>query len=149
MSALYDTANPLLYGILKSYAKHNKENPTETERILWKFIKKSQLGEPFRRQHIIGDFIADFVCIPAHLIIEVDGGYHQLPEQQADDKERTAWLNNQGYEVLRFTNEEVLFDIDNVIMKIKDKVYETDMRKFFIYLVLSDIKPFPVPFCSL
>lgn len=122
MSAMYDTANPMLYGILKSYAKQKKENPTEAEQILWRYLQKSQLGESFRRQHIIGDFIADFVCLSAHLIIEVDGGYHQLPEQQTNDKERTEWLNKQGYEVLRFTNEEVLFDIENVIKKIKVKL---------------------------
>ena len=122
MSAMYATANPLLYGMLKSYAKKNKENPTETEQLLWKYLQKSQLGKPFRRQHIIGEFIADFVCLPAHLVIEVDGGYHQLPEQQASDEERTKWLNEQGYEVLRFTNDEVLFDTDKVITRIKEKL---------------------------
>lgn len=119
MSAMYDTANPLLYGLLKGYVKHNRENPTEAEQVLWKHLQKSQLGQPFRRQHIIGDFIVDFVCLPARLIIEVDGGYHQLPDQQISDEERANWLRSRGYSVLRFKNEEVLFDIERVINVIK------------------------------
>ena len=122
MSTTYETADPLLYGKLKEYARQNKENPTEAERILWRYLQKSQLGKPFRRQHIIGAFIVDYVCLPARLVIEVDGGYHQLPDQQISDEERSDWLNRRGYKLLRFTNEEVIFDTDKVRTIIKEKL---------------------------
>jgi len=118
----YETADPFLYSLLKDFAKKLKANPTEAEKVLWNYLKGSQLGKPFRRQHIIGEFIADFICLPAHLIIEIDGGYHQLPEQQLSDEQRTDWLNQHGYSVIRFTNEQVLFDIDNVILTIKNNI---------------------------
>ena len=118
----YKTADPFLYSLLKDFAKRQKANPTEAEKVLWNYLKGSQLGKPFRRQHIIGEFIADFICLPAHLIIEIDGGYHQLPEQQLSDDQRTDWFNQHGYSVIRFTNEQVLFDIDNVILTIKNNI---------------------------
>ena len=82
-------------------------------------LRAGELGQPFKRQHIIGEFIADFVCLPAKLIIEVDGKYHQLPEQQASDEERQEWLEAKGFTVLRFTNEEVICNTDNVIETIE------------------------------
>lgn len=82
---------------------------------MWKALKDSNLGVRFRRQHIIGDYIADFVCIEKGVIIEIDGDYHQQPEQTEGDKVRTTWLNANGFDVLRFSNEDVLGDIDNVI----------------------------------
>ena len=119
MAYIYETANPILYNLLKDFAKRQRANPTDAEKILWNYLKRNQLGKSFRKQHIIGEFIADFICLPAQLIIEVDGGYHQLPEQQVSDEERTQWLNQYGYRVIRFTNEQILFDIDNVIKTIK------------------------------
>ena len=119
MAYSYETSDPVLYSLLKDFAKKLKKNPTDAEKVLWGYLKGGQLGQPFRRQHIIGEFIADFLCLPAHLIIEVDGGYHQLPEQQVDDETRTQWLNQRGYRVIRFTNEQVIFDTDNVIEAIK------------------------------
>ena len=118
----YETADPILYKLLKDYAKRQRQNPTIAERVLWEYLKRGQLGQPFRKQHIIGEFIADFICLPVRLIIEVDGGYHQLPEQQVDDETRTQWLNKQGFRVIRFTNEQVLFDTDNVIQEIKKNI---------------------------
>jgi 5-methyltetrahydrofolate--homocysteine methyltransferase len=115
----YQTADPCLYGLLKELAKKNRNNPTEAESILWECLSDSYLGQPFKRQHIIGEFIADFICIPAKVIIEVDGGYHQLPEQQISDEQRQEWLEAQGYTVIRFTNEEVIEDIDNVLETIE------------------------------
>jgi 5-methyltetrahydrofolate--homocysteine methyltransferase len=83
------------------------------------------MGQPFRRQHIIGEFIADFVCLPTKLIIELDGRYHSLPEQHISDEQRTQWLQHQGYRVVRFTNEQVLYDLENTIKNIKELIYET------------------------
>ncbi len=115
----YETANPMLYSLLKDFAKKNRANPTDAEKRIWEFLKAGQLGAPFRKQHIIGEYIADFICLPKKLIIEIDGGYHQLPNQQTSDEIRTQCLEENGFRVIRFTNEEVLFDIDNVIKTIK------------------------------
>ena len=82
------------------------------------------MGVTFKRQHIIGDYIADFVCLSHKLIIELDGGYHQIPQQQKSDEERTTWLGERGYKVIRFTNEELFNGLDNVIRKIEDELYE-------------------------
>ena len=122
MAYSYETADPILYSLSKDFAKKQRMNPTDSEKVLWEYLKGNQLGQPFRKQHVIGEFIADFICLPAHLIIEVDGGYHQLPEQQVDDKTRTQWLNQRGYKVIRFTNEQVMFDIENVIKEIKKNI---------------------------
>ena len=119
MSHSYETADPILYGRLKEFAKRQKTNPTDAEKLLWQYLKAGQLGQPFRRQHIIGEFIADFICLPACLVVEVDGGYHQLPDQQVADEIRTQWLNTHGFKVIRFTNEQVLFDTDKVITEIR------------------------------
>lgn len=115
----FKTADPFLYDLLKGFANENRKKSTEAETVLWDCIKGRQLGHPFRRQHIIGEFIADFACIPAKLVIEIDGGYHQLPEQQTSDEQRQEWLESQGFTVIRFTNEEVISDIDNVLETIE------------------------------
>ena len=103
-------------------AKEKRKNPTEAEGLLWQHLKNKQLGRKFRRQHVIGNFIVDFVDLSSGLIIEVDGGYHTLPEQKILDDERSKILNNKGYRILRFTNEEVIADINNVISKIKSSL---------------------------
>ena len=120
MAYSYETAYEAWYEMLAEFAKDNRKNPTEAESLLWEVLKKRQLGKPFRRQHIIGDFIVDFICLPAKLIVEVDGGYHNIENQQILDKKRTEWLEKKGYKVIRFTNEEVLYDTKNVIIKLKN-----------------------------
>src|SRR5690606_32076531 len=92
---------------------------TEAEAMLWNVLSGKNLGGyKFRRQHIIGPFIADFICLKKNLIIEVDGSIHQLPENKATDEERTAWLKKEGYRVIRFQNNEVLYQIGSVQEKI-------------------------------
>ncbi len=109
----YETADPTLYGRLKEFVKSNRSQPTEPENILWQILRGKKLdGYKFRRQHIIGPFIADFVSLKNRLIIEVDGLIHQLPQNIESDKERTLWLYGKGFEVMRFTNEEVKTKID-------------------------------------
>ena len=112
------TADPRLYGVLKEFAEENRKNPTEVECVLWNTLKAKGVGLKFRRQHIIEDFIVDFFCNEKKLTIELDGGYHRVPEQMKKDEERTARLQELGYTELRFTNEQVLCDIDNVIKEI-------------------------------
>lgn len=119
MAYAYETADAFSYTLLKNFAKENRKNMTDAEEYLWRFLKKNQLGVPFRKQHIIGMFIADFFCLPSKLIIEIDGLYHSIPEQQISDEERTKWLKDKGYKVIRFTNEEVLYETNKVLTTIK------------------------------
>jgi len=122
MSYEYQTADPTLYPLLRDYARKNRNNPTEAESLLWDYLKADGLGVTFKRQQIIGDYIADFVCISSKLIVELDGGYHQLPQQQINDSQRTEWLESRGYKVLRFTNEELFNGINNVLDKINENL---------------------------
>lgn len=114
------TADPMMYGLLKQYAEENRNKPTEAESVLWEALKGKGIGDKFRRQHIISDFIVDFFCAELGLIIEVDGGYHNYPPQMKSDAERTEALSQLGYIEIRFTNEEVLGDIDGVLHKISN-----------------------------
>jgi 5-methyltetrahydrofolate--homocysteine methyltransferase len=115
----WETANRANYGLLKEHAKKMRNQPTDAEKRLWEELSGKQLQNyKFRRQHIIGDYIADFICLKENVIVEVDGLIHQLPENQVSDAERTAWLNAEGYQVIRFLNNEVLFEMDKVLSKI-------------------------------
>ena len=91
--------------------------------MLWNYLRYDSLGITFKRQHIIGEYIADFVCLSKKVIIELDGGYHQLPQQQISDAERTYWLEGKGYKVIRFPNEEIINHIDEVLEIVKDNLY--------------------------
>jgi very-short-patch-repair endonuclease len=86
------------------------------ERRLWEALRKLKLG--VRRQAPIGPYIADFAYHAAKLVIEIDGYYHSMPERQASDAERDAWLARQGYRVLRFSDGEVLNEIEYVVDRI-------------------------------
>ncbi|MBX3241301.1 MAG: dihydropteroate synthase [Chitinophagaceae bacterium] len=117
----YKTADPMLYGVLKEYAVRQKQNPMEAEKVLWEFLKGKKLENyKFRRQHIILQFITDFVCLRKKLIIELDGGIHNLPESKISDQQRTDILKEKGYTVIRFSNDEVLQDTNNVLNKITE-----------------------------
>ena len=115
----YNTASPDRYLLLKEFAQINKQFPTDSERLLWEHLRAKQLSVKFNRQHIIGDYIVDFICIEKKLIIEVDGGYHSEYEQIEKDEFRTQRLNDMGFSVIRFKNEEISGDISNVLNKIK------------------------------
>ena len=115
----WQTANPYNYGLLKKYAIEMRYKPTGAESILWDALSGKKLeGFKFRRQHIIGNYIADFICLRENIIVELDGAIHQLPENIASDEERTSWLRSEGYQVIRFTNDDVLFNLDVVLNKI-------------------------------
>jgi len=115
----WKTADPVNYRLLKEFCKRMRNVPTDAERVLWKALSGKKLeGYKFRRQHIIGSYIADFICLKENLIIEVDGLIHQLPDNIASDEERTKWLLEQGYKVIRFTNEEVIYRPNEVLDKI-------------------------------
>jgi leucyl-tRNA synthetase len=116
----YHTTNPLDWNVLKDHAKEMRKQPTEAENVLWQNIRANQLGFKIRRQQVISNYIADFVYISKKIIIEVDGKIHDFQKEQ--DESRTQELNKLGYEVIRFSNEEVLFDIEGVLTKIKSKL---------------------------
>jgi len=93
-----------------------RKDPTPTERKLWSRIRNDQLGVNFRRQHAVGNFIPDFVCIEKKLILELDGSQHL--EQQGYDDDRTKYLESLGYKVIRFWNNDVMKNMDGVILSI-------------------------------
>jgi len=116
----YETASPDIYPLLKAFARENRKNATVAEQVLWEHIRHDALGVKIQRQHIIGDFIVDFLAPNERLIIEVDGAYHAEPRQKSDDELRTGILEGKGYKVIRFSNEDVLYDTDMTINKIKE-----------------------------
>lgn len=115
----YETADASLYKVLQERALQHRNYPTQAEAVLWEYLKGNRLGAKFRRQHLIGQYIPDFVCFSKQLIVEVDGGYHFIGDQLISDEQRTAYLESFGYQVIRFTNEEVLADTQNVLQKIR------------------------------
>ena len=124
----YKTASPDRYELLKAYARKNRKNATLAESVLWEHIRDNALGVKFLRQHVIGDYIADFLSRKGNLIIEVDGGYHAERQQQEDDILREHDLERMGYHIIRFSNEEVLYDIDKVIEQIEHYFNGTENR---------------------
>ena len=118
----YKTASPDRYELLRSFARENRKNMTLAECVLWEAIRNGNLGHKFLRQHIIGDYIVDFLCRDKKLIIEVDGGYHAERKQHENDEVRASWLESQGYSVIRFSNEQILHDLDSVLNEIVLKI---------------------------
>lgn len=119
------TAKPEGYKRLKEFARTLRNNQTPAEAKLWERLRKRQLaGHKFLRQHIIGQFIADFYCVEKKLVIEVDGSHHQLPEVEVSDDQRTAILNANGIRVFRYTNEEVFTQIEEVVSSITQVLQE-------------------------
>ena len=117
------------FHFLEQKAKEMRENMTEAETLLWEALKSKHIGDKFRRQHIIGNFIADFVCLSKRLVIEVDGGYHTDDTQQGLDEGRAEELKQLGFEVIRFTNEEVLNNLDKVVLQITEKLSSLPNQK--------------------
>ncbi|UOQ51194.1 endonuclease domain-containing protein [Hymenobacter cellulosivorans] len=105
---------------LKEHARANRKNSTPAEKRLWQELRAQKMGAPFRRQHAIQQFIVDFVCLPAWLIIEVDGSIHDDLSQAEYDGGRTHDLQEAGFLVLRFTNEAVLHSTPQVLQAITE-----------------------------
>jgi very-short-patch-repair endonuclease len=99
---------------MSEYARKLRKNLSDAERVLWQILRNRQLaGWKFRRQHPIGPFIVDFVCIEKKLVVEVDGGQHATSLQE--DTKRTRYLENKGYRVVHFWNNDVLRESDSVL----------------------------------
>src|SRR5205814_616662 len=99
-----------------------RKNHTHEEQIMWQLLRANKTGFHIRRQHIIGSYIVDFACLDKLVTMEIDGGYHNNPEIQFYDKERTAFLKANGFTELRFTNEEIKRDANAVIKKITEEL---------------------------
>ena len=112
-------------GNLKQYSRQLRENMTDAERQLWSKIRMKQLkGCQFYRQKPIGDYIVDFFCPRAKLIIEVDGSQHFINETIEYDRIREEYVRSLGLKVLRFTNTEVLKHVEGVVERIEEEMNE-------------------------
>ncbi|RKE04289.1 endonuclease domain-containing protein [Marinifilum flexuosum] len=108
-------------------AKELRKNMTDTEKILWEYIRNRRFkGLKFRRQHPIDIFIADFYCHELKLIIELDGKIHNTSENQEYDEGRTAELRYLGVQVIRFTNEEIDCDIKGALRRLEEFINNMD-----------------------
>lgn len=107
---------------LKPYRQSLRNNATKAERFLWFFLKGNQFeNRKFRRQQSIGYYIVDFYCASEKLCIELDGEAHYTEEGKKYDIERTKYVQEQGYQVIRFENKIVLEKIEYVLEEIKNK----------------------------
>jgi len=96
-------------------AEQLRQNMTDAERALWRHLRSRQLsGHKFRRQQPLGPYIVDFVCLEKRLVIELDGGQHAITDQACYESDRTVWLEQSGYQVLRFWNHDVLQSIEAI-----------------------------------
>jgi very-short-patch-repair endonuclease len=100
-----------------------RREPTRAERILWRALRNKQAGAKFIRQHPIGPYIADFFCFEARLVIEVDGDQHALDDGLRHDAARDAYLRLQGMTVKRYSNHDVLTNIQGVMNEILDMLH--------------------------
>jgi leucyl-tRNA synthetase len=115
----------LLIGIAREY----RSNQTEAEDVLWLAVRANKTGYKIRRQHIINGYIADFINLEKQVIIEVDGDIHLTDEQKEKDGQRTSILNQLGFDVIRFTNEEILSDPSGVAKQIKAYLDKAPSRR--------------------
>ena len=105
--------------ISKKIASNLRRHQTDAEKALWLKLRSKQLaGMKFRRQQAIGPYIVDFVNFDDRLVIEIDGGQHSRHKIRTDDEKRTMWLQQQGYDIIRFWDNEVLQNIDGVLENI-------------------------------
>ena len=114
---------------------------TKAEQVLWQELRGSKLGYKFRRQVSIGSFVVDFYCHELHLIIELDGPIHKIQEKY--DRERQVYLENEGSTVIRYTNDQVLFNREAVIEDILKKVVSMSSRRSSSSTIVLTPRPSP------
>ncbi len=104
-----------------SVARKLRKQPTKAENLLWQNLRNRQLeGFKFRRQQPLGPYIVDFVNFEERIVIEIDGGQHTLLKDK--DKQRDAWLNEEGFKVLRFWNNEVFENLGGILQVIRNSL---------------------------
>ena len=111
-----------IHPTIRQFARELRQPQTPPEATLWQHLRNRNLKHKFRRQHPIEVFIIDFYCARAKLLIEIDGESHFQEEQIKYDRARTEYLENLGYKVIRFTNNDVRYNIDAVVSKIIDEI---------------------------
>jgi leucyl-tRNA synthetase len=114
------TSDAKTWNAIKEYARENRKEPTEAEDKFWQAVRNNGLGVKFRRQHAIGSFIVDFVCIDKKLVVELDGPIHN--KQKREDEERTKFIEGEGFRVIRFANEQVLNSLSEVLQRVKSEL---------------------------
>lgn len=113
--------------VQRKRARQLRRTMTRAEILLWRHLKAHRLGGlGFRRQAPMGCYIVDFVSHDCKLVIELDGESHDFESRVRRDAERDAWLASRGYRVVRFTNEDVLKDIEGVVIAIREAAYPVD-----------------------
>ena len=109
-------SNHVAHQGLVNFSRQLRIDSTKAERLMWARLRNyGMVGAKFRRQQPIGPYVVDFVCFESKLIIEIDGGQHNEEARGLADREWTAWLESQGFQMLRFWNNEVLTNIDGAL----------------------------------
>ena len=104
----------------RSRAKQLRQTMTRAETLLWRYLKADRIdGLGFRRQAPIRNYIADFVCMSAKIVVELDGESYDFEERQNADQNRDAFFVSEGFQVLRFTNEQVMSNLEGVVETIR------------------------------
>ncbi len=109
--------------VMVQIGRQLRQRPTQAEELLWEYLRKNRLdGIKFRRQHPISDtdYVVDFYCYESRLVVELDGGIHDLPDQRAPDNNRQHDIEALGHYFLRFRNEQVFADLNGVLTAILD-----------------------------
>ncbi len=113
-----------MHSAYTQYARTLRKQATNAEKLLWHYLRAKQLGGlKFRRQQPIGKYIVDFICFSHKLVIELDGGQHAQPSNQRRDQQRDTWLQEQGFKVLRFWNNDVVNNIEGVVETIHYEIF--------------------------
>lgn len=114
---MFYNANPLIFDI----ATRLRSNPTPAEELLWNYIGQGQLGVKFRRQHPASMYVLDFYAHKVKLAVEIDGSIHGNEDVKKNDELRQAHLESLGISFLRFTNQQVLNELESVLQKINSR----------------------------
>lgn len=110
------------------HARRMRDNPTPSERVLWQCLRLGRTGFKFRQQGIILGWIVDFYCAKAKLVVEIDGGYHSTPKQLSKDARRDTAMKAYGFDIMRFSSEEVMADTQAVVRDITERCKHTRLR---------------------
>lgn len=113
---------------LKDRRRELRRNQTDAEKALWARVRNKQFcGLKFFRQYSMGAYVLDFYCPEKKLAVELDGGQHNLAEGKEYDAERTAYLNAHGIEVVRFWNNEVLYEMEGALESLIQRLIPPDL----------------------
>ena len=125
-------ASSMYFGASKElilFSRHLRQHMTPAEQVLWEHIRKKSLGHKFRNQHALYKYVVDFFCFELLLIIEVDGTIHTLTEVALNDKDRENNLLSLGLHIIRFTNEQIFTDINQVLNDLKNFIKDLEESK--------------------